>query len=37
MEEAVEQDLNPDCLRMTEEEYAKDRKARAEKLEKAKR
>ena len=25
MEEAMEQDLNPECLRMTEEEYAKDR------------
>ena len=38
MEEAMEQDLNPEeRLRMAEEEYAKDRKARAEKLEKEKR
>ena len=38
IEEAMEQDLNPEeRLRMAEEEYAKDRKARAEKLEKEKR
>lgn len=38
MEEAMEQDLNPEeRLRMAEEEYAKDRKARVEKLEKEKR
>ena len=38
MEEAMEQDLNPEeRLRMAEEEYAKDRKARAEKLEKERR
>lgn len=38
IDEAMEQDLNPEeRLRKAEEEYAKDRKARAEKLEKERR
>ncbi len=38
LEEAMEDDLNPEeRLRKAEEEYAKDKKARAEKLEKEKR
>lgn len=38
LEEAMEEDLNPEeRLRKAEEEYAKDKKARAEKLEKEKR